>query len=109
MNCFDSQRPGIGKSRSGSASPIVVRIQGSERTLPACRSYLVGRDPECDIVVTDARVSWRHAVLRLEAAAGCWQTTAAPTAPMPETGGWTGSRSTGNAWSGSVIPLTGWS
>ena len=27
---------------------------------------MVGRDPECDIVITDARVSRQHAVLRLE-------------------------------------------
>jgi cytochrome P450/NADPH-cytochrome P450 reductase len=27
---------------------------------------LIGRDPQCDIVITDARVSWRHAVLGLE-------------------------------------------
>ena len=66
MNRFDSQRPGIGKSRSGSASPLVVRTEGSERILPACRSYLIGRDPQCDIVVNDARVSSNHAVLRLE-------------------------------------------
>jgi cytochrome P450/pSer/pThr/pTyr-binding forkhead associated (FHA) protein len=44
----------------------VVRSQGSDRSLPAGPSYLLGRDPECDIVITDARVSWRHAVLRLE-------------------------------------------
>ena len=66
MNRFDSQRLGIGKSRSGSASPLVVRTEGSERILPACRSYLIGRDPQCDIVVNDARVSSNHAVLRLE-------------------------------------------
>ena len=34
--------------------------------MPACRSYLIGRDPQCDIVVNDARVSSNHAVLRLE-------------------------------------------
>jgi cytochrome P450/NADPH-cytochrome P450 reductase len=34
--------------------------------LPAGSSYLVGRDPECDVVVTDGRVSWHHAVLRQE-------------------------------------------
>lgn len=60
---------GVGTDNSSPgrpAPPIVVRVQGSERTLPAGPSYLVGRDPECEIVVTDARVSWRHAVLRLE-------------------------------------------
>jgi cytochrome P450 / NADPH-cytochrome P450 reductase len=44
----------------------MVRSKGSDRTLPAGPSYLVGRDPACDIVITDARVSWHHAVLRLE-------------------------------------------
>ena len=52
----------------GSASPLVVRTQGSDRSLPAGPSYLVGRDPQCDIVIDDARVSSHHAVLRLE---GC--------------------------------------
>jgi cytochrome P450/NADPH-cytochrome P450 reductase len=66
MNRFDSWRPGIGKSPSGSASPLVVRTEGSERILPAGRSYLIGRDPQCDIVVNDARVSSNHAALRLE-------------------------------------------
>ncbi len=50
----------------GSTPPLVVRFQGSDRSLPAGPSYLVGRDPECHIVIPDARVSWRHAVLRLE-------------------------------------------
>jgi cytochrome P450 / NADPH-cytochrome P450 reductase len=49
-----------------SVPPLVVRFQGSDRSLPAGRSYLVGRDPECDVVISDARVSWQHAVLRVE-------------------------------------------
>jgi cytochrome P450 / NADPH-cytochrome P450 reductase len=44
----------------------VVRTQGRDRSLPAGPSYLAGRDPECDIVITDARVSWHHAVLQVE-------------------------------------------
>lgn len=28
------------------------------------RSYSVGRDPQSDLIMSDARVSWRHAVLR---------------------------------------------
>ena len=28
--------------------------------------YQVGRDPRADIVITDPRVSWNHAVLRAE-------------------------------------------
>jgi len=59
------------KSLTGeSAPPLLVRIQGSGWSLPAGPAYLVGRDPGCDIVVADGRVSWRHAVLRLEA--GRW-------------------------------------
>src|SRR5215469_10127776 len=50
----------------GSALPLVVRTGESELSLPAGPSYLIGRDPKCDIVIADARVSWRHAVLRLE-------------------------------------------
>src|SRR6516164_4232537 len=55
------------KSLTGeSAPPLQVQIQGSGWSLPAGPSYLVGRDPGCDIVVADGRVSWQHAVLRLE-------------------------------------------
>jgi cytochrome P450 / NADPH-cytochrome P450 reductase len=43
-----------------------VRIQGSSWRLPAGPSYLIGRDPSCAIVIAEGRVSWRHAVLRLE-------------------------------------------
>src|SRR5262249_58553324 len=34
--------------------------------LPGVRSYLIGRDPQCDIVITDDRVSWQHAVLAVQ-------------------------------------------
>ncbi|HET7245455.1 MAG TPA: cytochrome P450, partial [Streptosporangiaceae bacterium] len=55
------------KSRSGaSPPPLVVRAHGYDRSLPGNRSYLVGRDPQCDIVLTDDRVSWHHAMLRPE-------------------------------------------
>ena len=50
----------------GSVPPLAVAIQGTSRSLPAGPAYLIGRDPGCDIVVADDRVSWRHAVLRLE-------------------------------------------
>ena len=53
------------RSLSPHATPIfVIRVQGSDIRLHAGQSCTVGRDPECDIVVTDARVSWRHAVVR---------------------------------------------
>jgi cytochrome P450/NADPH-cytochrome P450 reductase len=47
------------------APSLTVRTGTTERILPPGPSYLVGRDPECDIVIADARVSWRHAVLSL--------------------------------------------
>ncbi|HEX3493118.1 MAG TPA: FHA domain-containing protein [Streptosporangiaceae bacterium] len=46
--------------------PLYVRAQGSDRMLQAGPSYRIGRDPESDIVLDDPRVSWNHAVLRLE-------------------------------------------
>jgi ABC transport system ATP-binding/permease protein len=46
--------------------PLFVRAQGSDRMLQAGPRYRIGRDPESDIVVADPRVSWQHAVLRME-------------------------------------------
>jgi ABC transport system ATP-binding/permease protein len=47
---------------------LVVRTQGSDRSLQAGPLYRIGRDPESDIVVDDSRVSWQHAVLRFDPA-----------------------------------------
>jgi ABC-type multidrug transport system ATPase subunit/pSer/pThr/pTyr-binding forkhead associated (FHA) protein len=59
-------------AHSPDAGPtLVVRTPDAERTLPAGRSYYIGRDPQSDIVINDSRVSWRHAVLRLDGAT--WQ------------------------------------
>jgi ABC-type multidrug transport system ATPase subunit len=44
----------------------VVRAQETNRTLQAGPSYRLGRDPESDFVVDEPRVSWSHAILRLE-------------------------------------------
>jgi cytochrome P450/NADPH-cytochrome P450 reductase len=56
---------GTEKSRSGGfPPPLLVQAEGQGRSLPGNRSYLVGRDPRCDIVVTDDRVSWHHAALQ---------------------------------------------
>jgi len=53
------------KPRSGaSPAPLAVRVDGHDRSLPGNRPYLIGRDPQCDIVIADDRVSWRHAVLQ---------------------------------------------
>jgi ABC transport system ATP-binding/permease protein len=51
---------------SSSAPALVVRTQGSDRSLEPGRSYSIGRNPDSDIVIDEARVSWRHAVLRLQ-------------------------------------------
>jgi cytochrome P450 / NADPH-cytochrome P450 reductase len=53
-------------TRGGPIPPLVVRSGGFGRDLPPGPSYVAGRDPQCDIVMTDARVSWHHAVLGLE-------------------------------------------
>ena len=53
-------------TRGGLIPPLVVRSGGFGRNLPPGPSYLAGRDPQCDIVMTDTRVSWHHAVLGLE-------------------------------------------
>jgi len=45
---------------------LVVRTGGSDRTLRAGRSYRLGRDPQSDIVVDEPRISWLHAILRVE-------------------------------------------
>nr|WP_221462670.1 FHA domain-containing protein [Streptomyces olivoverticillatus] len=39
-------------------------MNGQTWTLDASRSYTLGRDPQGDMVLEDARVSWRHATVR---------------------------------------------
>ena len=46
------------------APPLEVRTRDGRQNLPPGPAYLVGRDPEADIVIPDACVSWQHAVLR---------------------------------------------
>ena len=47
------------------AGPVlVITAQGSEIRLQPGQSCTVGRDPASDIMITDVRVSWRHAVVR---------------------------------------------
>ncbi|WP_093655561.1 FHA domain-containing protein [Streptomyces radiopugnans] len=43
---------------------LVLELNGRTWTLDPSRSYTLGRDPQGDLVVDDARVSWRHATLR---------------------------------------------
>ncbi|TJZ51213.1 FHA domain-containing protein [Streptomyces piniterrae] len=43
---------------------LVLELNGRTWTLDPSRSYNVGRDPQGDMVLDDARVSWRHATIR---------------------------------------------
>jgi ABC transport system ATP-binding/permease protein len=45
---------------------LVVRTRRSDHTLQDGATYRIGRDPASDIVLTDSRVSWRHAVLQVD-------------------------------------------
>ncbi|MFC3576043.1 FHA domain-containing protein [Streptomyces yaanensis] len=42
---------------------LVLELNGRTWSLDASRSYILGRDPQGDIVFEDARVSWRHATI----------------------------------------------
>ncbi|KUO22633.1 ABC transporter ATP-binding protein/permease [Streptomyces dysideae] len=42
---------------------LVLELNGRTWTLDASRPYTLGRDPQGDIVLDDARVSWRHATV----------------------------------------------
>ncbi len=43
---------------------LVLELNGQSWTLDASRTYTVGRDPQGDVALDDARVSWRHATIR---------------------------------------------
>ncbi len=43
---------------------LVLELNGQTWSLDPTRSYGVGRDPQGDLVLQDARVSWRHATVR---------------------------------------------
>ncbi|MFI6865073.1 FHA domain-containing protein [Streptomyces sp. NPDC050421] len=42
---------------------LVLELNGSTWTLDPSRSYTLGRDPQGDMTIDDARVSWRHATI----------------------------------------------
>ncbi|MBT2405835.1 MULTISPECIES: FHA domain-containing protein [unclassified Streptomyces] len=42
---------------------LVLELNGRTWTLDPSRSYSLGRDPQGDIAIDDARVSWRHATI----------------------------------------------
>ncbi|MDT0344887.1 FHA domain-containing protein [Streptomyces litchfieldiae] len=43
---------------------LVLELNGQTWTLDPNRAYSLGRDPQGDLVLQDARVSWRHATVR---------------------------------------------
>jgi ABC-type multidrug transport system ATPase subunit len=49
---------------------LVLELHGRTWTLDPSRTYRLGRDPQGDIPVDDARVSWRHATLWWAAGSG---------------------------------------
>ncbi|MFD4695321.1 FHA domain-containing protein [Streptomyces sp. NPDC058463] len=42
---------------------LVLELNGRTWTLDPSRSYTLGRDPQGDLMIDDARVSWRHATI----------------------------------------------
>ncbi|MFF2509461.1 FHA domain-containing protein [Streptomyces sp. NPDC058067] len=42
---------------------LVLELNGRTWTLDPSRPYTLGRDPQGDVVIDDARVSWRHATI----------------------------------------------
>ncbi|MEU9499925.1 FHA domain-containing protein [Streptomyces sp. NPDC048196] len=48
------------------APELVVESDGGTQVMNPARTYHVGRDPQSEVVLSDARVSWHHAVLQAE-------------------------------------------
>ncbi|GAB7030243.1 FHA domain-containing protein [Streptomyces sp. NPDC021749] len=48
------------------APELVVESDGGTQVMNPGRVYHVGRDPQSEVVLSDARVSWHHAVLRAD-------------------------------------------
>ncbi|MFF9213210.1 MULTISPECIES: FHA domain-containing protein [unclassified Streptomyces] len=55
---------------ASTAPELVLETDSGTTVMTPGRDYHVGRDPLCDIVLDDARVSWHHAVLHPDA--GHW-------------------------------------
>jgi len=50
------------------APALLVRTRRSDHRLESGTEYRIGRDPAADIVLSDPRVSWHHAVLKSDGA-----------------------------------------
>ncbi|MFF8840673.1 FHA domain-containing protein [Streptomyces sp. NPDC015130] len=55
------------------APALVLEIDGDATLMDPGRVYRIGRDPTSDVVLSDARASWHHALLR--AVGGHWDLT----------------------------------
>ncbi|WP_370110039.1 FHA domain-containing protein [Streptacidiphilus sp. MAP12-33] len=42
---------------------LVLELNGQRSTLEPGHTYSVGRNPQCDFTISDARVSWQHATI----------------------------------------------
>ncbi|MEU3693052.1 FHA domain-containing protein [Streptomyces narbonensis] len=62
------ERPG-----APAAPALVLEIDGDATLMHPSRVYRIGRDPTSDVVLSDARASWHHALLR--AVGGHWDLT----------------------------------
>ena len=52
--------------KPSAAPPLLVRTRRSDHRLDSGTEYRIGRDPAADIVLNDPRVSWHHAVLKVD-------------------------------------------
>ena len=58
--------PQSGAAGASAPPDLEVRTRRSVHQLKPGTTYRIGRDPKSDIVMTDSRVSWRHAELRID-------------------------------------------
>jgi ABC-type multidrug transport system ATPase subunit len=58
-------------ARPVAGQQLHIKGAGLDRLLQAGSTYRIGRDPQADIVVSDARVSWQHATVERHATG--WQ------------------------------------
>jgi ABC transport system ATP-binding/permease protein len=58
-------------ARPVAGQQLHIKGAGVDRLLQAGSTYRIGRDPQADIVVSDARVSWQHATVERHATG--WQ------------------------------------
>lgn len=64
----------MGERPVAPAAPgLVLEIDGDATLMDPSRVYRIGRDPTSDVVLSDARASWHHAMLR--AVGGHWDLT----------------------------------